>query len=82
MEYGGKDAHDMFEDIGHSNEARSKAKSLLVGKLHVDAAKAAEKKAKKTAEELSRSKGGLNPLALIVLLIAIVAGIYYSQLKK
>lgn len=29
-----------------------------------------------------KSKGGLNPIALVVLLIAIAAGVYFSQMKK
>lgn len=31
----GKDADDMFEDIGHSSEARSKLKEYIVGSLKV-----------------------------------------------
>lgn len=37
-------------------------------------------KGKKTAS-VSSSGGGLNPLALVLLLLAIAAGVYYSQLK-
>ena len=29
-----------------------------------------------------KSKGGLNPIALVVLLIAIAAGVYFSQMKR
>ena len=35
MEFAGKDADDMFEDIGHSKEARATLKDLLVGTLKV-----------------------------------------------
>lgn len=31
----GKDADDMFEDIGHSSEARQKMKEFLVGTFKV-----------------------------------------------
>lgn len=37
-------------------------------------------KGKKTAAANS-SGGGLNPLAIVLLLLAIAAGVYYSQLK-
>lgn len=35
LDYAGKDADDMFEDIGHSSGAREKLKSLLIGSLKV-----------------------------------------------
>lgn len=35
MEFAGKNADEMFEDIGHSNEARSKLKDLFIGNLKV-----------------------------------------------
>jgi cytochrome b involved in lipid metabolism len=31
----GKDADEMFEDIGHSSEARTKMKEYLIGTLQV-----------------------------------------------
>lgn len=34
----GKDADEMFEDIGHSSEARSKMKEYLIGTLQVSTA--------------------------------------------
>jgi hypothetical protein len=33
LEFAGKNGDEMFEDIGHSNEARSKLKELLIGDL-------------------------------------------------
>ena len=66
----------MFETIGHSSEAKNKMKEYLVGKLKVDPNKIAAKKV------APKSSGGLNPIAVIVLLIAMVAAYYYSQLKK
>ena len=36
MEFAGKDADDMFEDIGHSSEARTTMKKYLKGDLKVD----------------------------------------------
>ena len=35
MEFAGKEADDMFEDIGHSKEARQKQKEFLVGSVKV-----------------------------------------------
>ena len=66
----------MFETIGHSSEAKNKMKEYLVGKLKFDPDR---KVVKKVA---TKSGGGLNPIALIFLLIAMVAGYYYSQMKK
>jgi cytochrome b involved in lipid metabolism len=33
--HAGKDADEMFEDIGHSSEARTKMKEYLIGTLQV-----------------------------------------------
>lgn len=35
MEFAGKNADDMFEDIGHSSDARSKLKELIIGRAKV-----------------------------------------------
>ncbi len=80
MEYAGKDAHDMFEDIGHSKEARATLEKYLIGTLKEDPNKA--KKEAATKSKALESKGGLNPLAVIFLILAIVAGYYFSQMKK
>lgn len=80
LEFAGKDADDMFEDIGHSSEARNKMKEYLVGPLKQrDGPK---KAVAKKAVAAHQSKGGLNPLAIVALLIAIAVGYYYSQIKK
>jgi cytochrome b5 len=80
MEFAGKDADDMFEDIGHSSEARNKMKEYLIGSL-IGGSEVNETKKTKKAVAMS-SKGGLNPLAILALLIAIAVGYYYSQMKK
>eukprot|EP00598_Pedospumella_elongata_P004093 CAMPEP_0184967674 /NCGR_PEP_ID=MMETSP1098-20130426/957_1 /TAXON_ID=89044 /ORGANISM="Spumella elongata, Strain CCAP 955/1" /LENGTH=130 /DNA_ID=CAMNT_0027489157 /DNA_START=85 /DNA_END=477 /DNA_ORIENTATION=- len=80
LDLAGKDADEMFEDIGHSSEARSKMKEYLIGTLKEDPNAPKPAKGKKTASA-SSSGGGLNPLALVLLLLAIAAGVYYSQLK-
>lgn len=78
MEFAGKNADDMFEDIGHSSEARSKMKEFLVGTLKTDPSSPQKIAQKKTISE-HKSRGGLNPLAVIALLVAIAAGYYYSR---
>jgi cytochrome b involved in lipid metabolism len=35
MEFAGKEADDMFEDIGHSKEARASQAKMLIGTLKV-----------------------------------------------
>lgn len=35
LEFAGKDADDMFEDIGHSSVARSIMEKFLIGYVHV-----------------------------------------------
>jgi cytochrome b involved in lipid metabolism len=78
MEFAGKDADEMFEDIGHSNEARSKMAEYIVGTLKEDPNAV---KTKKKADAV-KSKGGLNPLVLLVILIAVAAGYYFTQMQK
>ncbi len=68
----------MFEDIGHSSTARDKLKLYYIGDLKADPnAKQTEKK--KTAAAVVESRGGLNPYAVVLLLIAIAIGYYFSQ---
>jgi cytochrome b involved in lipid metabolism len=78
----GKDADDYFEDIGHSNDARSKLKSLLVGPLEIDPNKPrSEGKVKGAANSISSEGGGGLPItAIVVVLLAIV--IYFVFAPK
>ena len=78
MEFAGKNADDMFEDIGHSSEARNKMKEFLVGTLKSDPS-APQKNAPGRAISEHKSRGGLNPLAVVALLVAVAAGYYYSR---
>ncbi|CAB1109442.1 unnamed protein product [Ectocarpus sp. CCAP 1310/34] len=83
MEVAGQDATNMFEDIGHSSDARTEMKKFQIGLLKLtdeERAKIAQEAAKK-AERASRQGGGLNPLAVLVLLLAISIGYYYSNQK-
>jgi hypothetical protein len=93
----------MFEDIGHSSEARTKMKEYLIGTLQVahlnhafsrscchikkccfslqiDPNAPKNSKAKKVSA-VADKKGGLNPIAVALLLIAIAVGVYFSQMK-
>ena len=91
----------MFEDIGHSSEARTVMKKYLVGSLKVniqficnlfltvwwlqlysyqfDPSKVKAKKTTVVTDE--KSRGGLNPFAVIVLLLAIAAGIVFNYFQ-
>ncbi|CAM9441075.1 unnamed protein product [Scytosiphon promiscuus] len=83
MEVAGQDATNMFEDIGHSTDARTEMKKFEIGLLKLtdeEKAKIAEEAARK-AERASRQGGGLNPFAVLLLLLAISMGYYYSQQK-
>ena len=79
MDFAGKDADAMFEDIGHSSTARQQLAKLYIGDLKFDEA-AAKAAAKKKADEV-QSRGGLNPFAVLLLLVAIAVGYYFSQQK-
>mmetsp|Transcript_16589 Transcript_16589/g.15934 ORF Transcript_16589/g.15934 Transcript_16589/m.15934 type:complete len:149 (+) Transcript_16589:135-581(+) len=81
LEFAGKDADDMYEDIGHSNEARKTMKKYLIGHLEVDPNKPKKVAGKKSGSDI-KSGGGLNPIAIIILLIAIACGVYFSQMSK
>mmetsp|Transcript_22930 Transcript_22930/g.38240 ORF Transcript_22930/g.38240 Transcript_22930/m.38240 type:complete len:130 (-) Transcript_22930:344-733(-) len=79
LDLAGKDADEMFEDIGHSSEARSKMKEYLIGSLKEDPN--APKASKKKVSATEGSKGGLNPIAVVLLLVAVAVGVYFSQMK-
>ena len=76
-ELAGKDADDMFEDIGHSNEARKQLKEFLVGPLNA------------TEEEIAALEGASGgggeggagmAIGVLVAVVAIGVGYYfYSQ---
>lgn len=78
--FSGKDADEMFEDIGHSSEARNKMKEYLIGTLKVDPDAPKGNKPKKVSA-VADKKGGLNPFAVALLLVAIAVGVYFSQMK-
>eukprot|EP00602_Paraphysomonas_sp_CaronLab_P000670 CAMPEP_0185024158 /NCGR_PEP_ID=MMETSP1103-20130426/7127_1 /TAXON_ID=36769 /ORGANISM="Paraphysomonas bandaiensis, Strain Caron Lab Isolate" /LENGTH=138 /DNA_ID=CAMNT_0027557047 /DNA_START=59 /DNA_END=475 /DNA_ORIENTATION=- len=83
MEFAGKDADSMFEDIGHSKEARTTMSQYFIGNLKDDgkSSKTTPTATKKVTEIKSKG-GGLSPVAIIAVLIAIVLGVYFSQQQK
>ena len=77
MDVAGQDASDMFESIGHSNDARKHLEKLLVGDLYVSEE---EKEAKRLAKEKAiKSRGGLDMTTVLVVAIAIALAVIYSN---
>ncbi len=76
MDFAGKNADDMFEDIGHSKTAREKLQTLYIGDLKADPNRPAKSKSDKKED---KQRAGLNPLAIIALLIAIAVGVYFTR---
>jgi cytochrome b5 len=78
----GKDADSMFEDIGHSKEARNTMKTWMIGTLKsVPGSTSNPPQAKKQQVAEIKSKGGLSPMVVLVVLIALALGIFFSQKK-
>lgn len=81
----GKDADSMFEDIGHSAAARKIMAKYLKGTVKVDpeaAERKRQEKEKAKEQEKEVRKGGLNPLAILALLVVILAYFYMQQQQK
>jgi cytochrome b involved in lipid metabolism len=68
-------ASRMFEDIGHSNEAKAVMKTYIIGDLVLSEGR----EAASSRATVSKSSGGMNPLVMIVLLIAVAAGYFFTQ---
>ena len=84
MEFAGADGTTMFEDVGHSSEARSTMHEYRIGSLKGDGS--AKKQSagsatatKSKAQQQQSEGGGLSPVAILCLLLAIVAGVYFTQ---
>merc|ERR1719181_1211128 len=70
LDYAGKNADSMFEDIGHSPFARKTLKTLLLGTLKMTE----EEKAKMAAAaEKAESSSSMPILPLLIIIIAIAA---------
>ena len=81
MEFAGGDADGMFEDIGHSKDARKTMAEYFVGTLKDDGSRKAAAPSSSDGKKELESKGGLSPVAIIVFIIAILLGVYFSQQK-
>mmetsp|Transcript_28817 Transcript_28817/g.53595 ORF Transcript_28817/g.53595 Transcript_28817/m.53595 type:complete len:85 (+) Transcript_28817:277-531(+) len=82
MEFAGADGTSMFEDVGHSSEARSTMKDYLVGSVkgNGSAKKTASAAGSATTTKSSeQAQGGLSPLAIVFLLLAVALGVYFTQ---
>ena len=78
LEVSGEDwqrANNMFEDIGHTNEAKALMKTLIIGDLIMDPTKERDLSSSST----KKSGGGSSLLTILTLIIAIVAGYHFSQ---
>jgi hypothetical protein len=71
----------MFEDIGHSSEARAKLKGFLKGTFEEDPNKP-KKTGKGGADALSTGGGGLPMSAVFALLLAIILYYVYTEQNK
>jgi len=76
MEVDGEDATEMFDSIGHTSGAKSERDKYIIGKLKVDPDKPKRVRVQNKSLE---AKGGLPMGAILVVIIAVVAGIYYTQ---
>lgn len=83
MEFAGMDGTTMFEDVGHSSEARSTMKDFCIGTLKSDGS--AKKQAAGTATAVKSKDqtegGGLSPVAILFLLLAIACGVYFTWVE-
>jgi cytochrome b5 len=83
LDVAGQDADEFFEDIGHSNDARSELKKYLIGHFKMDEATLAKMKAAAEKAALAKEKSGsLNLIVLVlVALVAIAYGYYKTQMN-
>ena len=73
IEYAGADASAMFEDIGHSSDARAIMSEYIIGDVFIDPSKPKPKKV-----EIKSGSGALDLRAVFLVLVAIIVGYYYS----
>ena len=81
-EVAGTYAHVLFEDIGHSSEAREELEKLIIGGLKISDDELEALQAK--TDELKMKhihNNGNNLFIFLILIIAIIAGIYKSQFE-
>lgn len=72
LDVSGQNADEFFEDIGHSNEARTELKKYLIGTYKMSEE---ELEKLKIAEEMRAKQGGGNSLVMIIV-VALIAVAY------
>eukprot|EP01039_Chlorochromonas_danica_P009799 gene9799-10837_t len=75
LEYAGKDAEEAFSNACHSQNAKAIAKTFLIGTVKEDPEFLANRKTKK-----QKTPG--SPLAVIVVLLAILVAVYLLQTRQ
>lgn len=76
----GKYSDDMFEDIGHSGDARKILKTYYIGEVNPQEAEELLAETTKNVGEVN-SKGGLGFGAVAVVALAIGAGFYFTKMN-
>ena len=81
LDVAGKDAHEQFEDIGHSEAAKQDTEEYLVGKLHEnpEEVKAVLESRTKRKEGTESSGSGM---MTVVAIMAIILAIAYAQFSQ
>ena len=79
MDAAGTNADDLFEDIGHSSDAREELKKLLVGTLKLTEEEKAEIAAEAERKAVAKQSGG-NGFIIVVVLIAILAAYFKTMM--
>ena len=77
LDYAGKDATEMFESIGHTNDARATLNKLTIGEIKVSEEEKARRLAAKN--KAIQSRGGLDMKTVFIVFLAIVAAFIYSN---
>lgn len=79
LDVSGKDADEFFEDIGHSNDARSELNKHVIGvvKLSVEEVEKRKLAAEQKKNASAAAGGGLGIIALVGVLIA--GGYFYYK---
>mmetsp|Transcript_62095 Transcript_62095/g.73553 ORF Transcript_62095/g.73553 Transcript_62095/m.73553 type:complete len:133 (-) Transcript_62095:290-688(-) len=77
LDVGGENADELFEDIGHSKDAREELANLLVGKIDAEGLQKLSESAMKIAD---KSDGGMNMMIILVILVAVAVGYWKTQM--
>uniref|UniRef100_M4BEL9 Cytochrome b5 heme-binding domain-containing protein n=1 Tax=Hyaloperonospora arabidopsidis (strain Emoy2) TaxID=559515 RepID=M4BEL9_HYAAE len=83
VDVAGQDATDEFEDIGHSNDARSQLKKFEIGKIKGDVVEAVATKASGSGSPTTSSgrqdiSGQNGPLYTVLVAVVAIAVVYFK----